>query len=61
MPATLGLDGKVWFAILQGVRGLLVKDETGLLRVFLLTEPASHYYKVMTRADWMPCLGGERI
>jgi hypothetical protein len=29
--------------------------------VFLLCEPASHYYRVMTRGDWMPCLLGEVI
>jgi hypothetical protein len=61
VPATLGLDGKVWYRIRQGGRGLLVADETGLARVFLLVEPATHYYNVMTRATWMPCLVQERI
>jgi hypothetical protein len=26
-----------------------------------LVEPASHYYRVMTRGAWMPVLVGERI
>jgi hypothetical protein len=33
------------------VRGLLVADETGLGRIFLLVEPSSHYYQVMTQSD----------
>ena len=61
IPATLGRDGRVWYGIRQGVRGLLVRDEAGLLRVYPLVEPASHYYGVMTPSDWMPCLLGERI
>ena len=61
IPATLGLDGRVWYYIRQGVRGLLVRDEAGLPRVYPLVEPASHYYRFMTRSDWMPCLVQERI
>ena len=61
IPATLGLDGRVWHYIRQGVRGLLVRDEAGLLRVYPLVEPASHYFRVMTRSGWMPCLVQERI
>ena len=61
VPATLGLDGRVWYGIRQGLRGLLVRDEAGLLRVYPLVEPSSHYYRTMTRADWMPCLVQERI
>jgi hypothetical protein len=61
IPATLGLDGRVWYGIRQRLRGLLVRDETGLLRVYPLVEPSSHSYKVMTRADWMPCPVQERI
>ena len=61
IPATLGLDGRVWHYIRQGVRGLLVRDEAGLPRVYPLVEPSSHYYRTMTRADWMPCLVQERI
>jgi hypothetical protein len=29
--------------------------------VFLVTEPATRYYRVMTRAEWMPALVGEVI
>jgi hypothetical protein len=45
----------------QGLRGLLVRDEAGLVRVYPLVEPSSHYYRVMSRSAWMPCLVQERI
>jgi hypothetical protein len=61
VPAALGLDGGVWYAIRQRVRGVLVRDEGALERVYLVYGPASHYYRVMTRSDWMPVLIGERI
>jgi len=61
VPAALGLDGGVWYAIRQGMRGVLVQDEGEVERVYVVCEPASHYYGVMTRSDWMPVLIGERI
>lgn len=61
IPATLGFDGGVWYKISQGIRGLLIRDDGGTVRVYVLVEPSSHYYRVMTRSDWMPCLIGERI
>jgi hypothetical protein len=61
IPATLGLDRGVWYRIRQGVRALAVWDEHGLLRAYPLVEPATHYYRVMTCSDWMPCLVGECI
>jgi hypothetical protein len=58
--ASLGHDGGVWYRIRQGIRGLLVEkaQETA---AYLIVEPASHYYKVMTRRERMPVLIGERI
>jgi hypothetical protein len=61
VPAALGHDGGVWYAIRQGLRGVLVGDEHGEARVYVVCEPASHYYGVMTRSAWMPVLIGERI
>jgi hypothetical protein len=29
--------------------------------VYVLCEPASHYYEIMTRSKWAPVLIGERI
>ena len=61
IPATLGLEKGVWFKIREGIRGILVRDECERPHVYMLTETASHYYSVMTRAKRMPVFVGERI
>jgi hypothetical protein len=61
IPATIGLDRGVWFRIRQGIRGLLVPDERSLAVCYMICEPASHYYQVMTRSSRMPVLIEERI
>jgi hypothetical protein len=62
IPASMGLDKGIWYRIRQGIRGIVLQDENGLLRVYVVCEPASHYYRVMTSgSDWMPALIGERI
>jgi hypothetical protein len=61
IPATYALEGGVWFRVKQGIRGVLVHDELGRPRVYMLCEPASRYYQVMTRSDRMPVLIGERV
>jgi hypothetical protein len=55
------LERGVWYAIRQGVHGVVVHDEAGRPRVYVVCEPASHYYRTMTRSVWMPALVGERI
>jgi hypothetical protein len=61
IPATFCLDNGVWYAVRQGVRGLLARDEQGESVAYVLCEPATRYYQVMTRSDRMPVLIGERI
>lgn len=61
IPATLGLEKGVWFRVRQGMRGLAVADERGLPVAYMLCEPASHYYQVMTRSRRMPVLIDEKI
>jgi hypothetical protein len=62
IPATGGFDGRgVWYLIEQGVRGLLVPDERGNAVAYVICEPASHYYHVMTGSRRMPVLIGQRI
>jgi hypothetical protein len=61
IPATLGYEGGVWFRIRQGIRGVLAHDEQGQAVAYMICEPASHYYAVMTRSRRMPVLIGERI
>jgi hypothetical protein len=43
------------------MRGLLVPDERGIAVCYMICEPASHYYRIMTRSDRMPVLIDERI
>jgi hypothetical protein len=61
IPATLGLEKGVWYRIRQGIRGLVVPDERGRSVCYMICEPASHYYQVMTRSNRMPVLIDERI
>lgn len=61
VPANLILERGVWTKVRQGVRGLLVRDEAGRPHVYVVIEPASHYYEIMTKSRWMPVLIGERI
>jgi hypothetical protein len=61
IPATLGLEKGVWFRVRQGIRGLLVPDESGVAVCYMLCEPATHYYQVMTRSTRMPVLIEEGI
>jgi hypothetical protein len=61
VPASLCLENGVWYKVRQGIRGVRVQDEKGAARAYLICEPASHYYQVMTRSAWMPVLIGERI
>ncbi len=61
IPAMLGLERGVWFRIRQGIRGLLVPDEQGVAVVYMICEPSSHYYQVMTGSNRMPVLIDERI
>jgi hypothetical protein len=60
--ATVGLDKGVWYRIRQGIAGVVVQDERGCPRVYVLCEPSTHYYQVMTRGSrWMPKLIDELI
>ena len=61
IPANFGWDKGIWYRIKEGLQGILVRDEGHHPLVYLLTEPATHYYQVMTRNSRMPVLCGERI
>jgi hypothetical protein len=61
IPAHLVLDRGVWYRVHQGIRGLLAPDEKGIAVAYIICEPASHYYHIMTRNDRMPILIEERI
>lgn len=60
IPATAGIRKGVWFPIRQGIRGLIA-EAGGAAAAYMLVEPSTHYFKVMTRSERMPVLIGERI
>ena len=61
IPVTFGLERGVWYRIRQGIRGILVPDERGIAVAYMICEPATHYYHVMTRSSRMPVLIEEKI
>ncbi|HEY1190716.1 MAG TPA: hypothetical protein VGE74_24000 [Gemmata sp.] len=61
VPANFALMNGVWFKVKQGMQALLVHDRAGAPVVYMLCEPATRYYQVMTRSEWMPTLVGEVI
>ena len=58
IPCSYGLEKGVWFQVVEGLKGILVRDEKARPHVYILTQPASHYYNVMTRHDRMPVFLG---
>lgn len=61
VPASFCFAGGVWYKVKQGVQALLVRTRAGEPVVYLICEPSTRYYRIMTRAEWMPCLVGEVI
>ena len=62
IPASFGLERRgVWYLIEQGIRGLLVPDERGNAVVYMICEPSSHYYQVMTSSPRMPVFIDQQI
>lgn len=61
IPADFGLEKGVWFQVLEGMKGVLVRDEVDQPHVYMLTQRASHYYQTMTKHDRMPALIGQDI
>lgn len=61
VPASYALMNGVWFKVKRGLRGLAVRTPRDEPVVYLVCEPSTRYYRVMTRAEWMPVLIGEVI
>ncbi len=62
IPASYGLEYRgVWYAIEVGIRRLLAPDEYGRAVAYMICEPSSHYYRVMTGAERMPVFIGQTI
>src|SRR5438876_202325 len=52
VPAAYAQAHGVWFRVRQGLRGLLVRTRAGEPVVYLVCEPSTRHYRVMTRAEW---------
>ena len=47
IPANLGFQKGTWFLIVEGIHGIVIEARNGPI-VYMLTEPASNYYRNMT-------------
>lgn len=61
IPARYGFEKGVWFLITEGIHGLMVRVPDAVPVVYMICEPSTRYYQVMTRSDRMPWLVGEVI
>jgi hypothetical protein len=48
IPAMPGYERSAWFTIRQGIRGLPVPDERGIAVDYMICEPSSHYFRIIT-------------
>ena len=61
IPANFGLEKGVWFAIEQGIHGIVVRDEQQRPHVYMLTRQASDSYLAMTKHERAPVLVEQEI
>ena len=61
IPCSYGWEGGVWYLIEEGIRGLLVQPPGGQPVVYMVCEPSTRYYQVMTRSERMPVLVSQVI
>jgi len=47
IPANFGYQKGTWFLVVEGIRGVVIESRGGPV-VYMLTEPASNYYRNMT-------------
>ena len=59
--ANFGLERGVWFQIREGIQGAIIHDQHEQPCVYMLLQPASHYYQVMTGYHREPVFLGEQI
>lgn len=58
--ASAGWTRGVWYQIRSGLEGILI-EKNGEKFCFLMTKPATHYFKIMTGAERMPVLIDQEI
>ena len=62
IPASYAIDGRgVWYKVDVGIRGLLLPDERGNAVAYMICEPSTYYYRIMTGSSRMPVLIDQRI
>jgi hypothetical protein len=61
IPAAHAFDRGVWYRVAEGVHGVLVRTPAGDRHVYMVCEPPTRYYRVMTRSGRMPWLIGQVI
>lgn len=61
IQANFGLERGVWFQIREGVKGAIIHDQHEQPYVYMLLQPASHYYQVMTGYEKEPIFLGTQI
>ncbi len=59
--ATFGWERGVWYQVPQGIRGLVIHDQHKQPYVYLLLQPSTHYYQVMTGYEREPVFIGKQI
>lgn len=57
--AAFGQTNGVWYQVRQGIQGILIYDEDEQPHCFMLTQPSTHYFKIMTGKERMPILMGQ--
>ena len=62
IPANLGFHRGTWFLIVEGIRGILVRDRVAGPVIYMVIEPSTNYYRNMTEQEpMMPELVGQVI
>lgn len=61
IPAAYALDDGGWFKITQGIEAVIIHDEMGDPHVYMVTEPASNWYKAIMLNLRMPRLIGQML
>ena len=54
--ASLARTKGIWFEVRHAISGIMVRDREGNPHCYMLTQPATHYFKTMTGAERMPIL-----
>jgi hypothetical protein len=58
-PSTGLLHRNVWITVIEGIRGICAFDEHGIATAYMVLEPSTDYYQIMSKSRMMPRLLGE--